>query len=353
MGAAVAEIRLRDALHAARRRNASDLHLCVALPPVARIDGRLERLSGPPLDGSDLDAIGRAIAAERGGPSCGAEFSAAWQDEDAGLVRVHVFRAAGAPSIAVRLLRDRTPELESLDAPVPVAQAAQRDHGLVLFAGPTGSGKSTTMAALLSRINQMSARRIITLEDPIEYRHESARSVISQRQVGVDTPDLAQALRGALRADPDVIAIGEMRDAESIAGALTAAETGHLVLATLHASDAGKTIDRIVDAFPPGNRDHVRTQLARVLVAVVCQHLVPRNGGGRLALFEVLVATDAVRALIREGKVHQLKNAIATGRQYGMQTLEAHAAALVASGEIDAQEVRRLLPDAPAAAEKP
>lgn len=337
MATAVAEIRLRDALHAARRRNASDLHLCAELPPVARIDGRLERLPGSALEPNELDAIAGAIAAEHGNPlDRSAEFSAAWQDADAGLLRAHVFRAAGAPSIAFRLLRDRMPELESLDVPAAVPAFARRDHGLVLFAGPTGSGKSTTMAALVSRINQTSARRIITLEDPVEYRHESARCVVSQRQVGVDTPSLSLALRGALRSDPDVIVIGEMRDPDSIAGALTAAETGHLVLASLHTSDAGKTVDRIVDAFASGGREQIRTQLARVLVGVVCQQLVRRVGGGRLAVFEVLVATDAVRALIRDNKVHQLKNAIATGRQFGMQTLESHVASLVEAGEIEA-----------------
>jgi twitching motility protein PilT len=347
VGGAVAEIRLKDALHAARRSHASDLHLCASLPPVVRIDGHLERLPGSALLMEELDAIANAIAVARGGTlERQGEFSAAWHDADAGLIRVHVFRAAGAPSIAFRFLRDGTPDLDALAVPAAVAKFAERDHGLVLFAGPTGSGKSTTMAAMVARINQTFARRIITLEDPIEYRHESVRSVVSQRQVGVDTPSLAQALRGALRSDPDVIVIGEMRDAESIAGALTAAETGHLVLATLHTSDAGKTIDRIVDAFTSGSRDQVRMQLARVLAAVVCQQLVRRSGGGRLAAFEVLVATDAVRTLIREAKVHQLKNAIATGRQFGMQTLESHLSALIASGDVEAEEGKRFSLDA-------
>jgi twitching motility protein PilT len=351
MDTAVAEIRLRDALHAARRRNASDVHLCAALPPVARIDGRLERLPGAALSAGELDAIAAEIANERGNPlDRNGEFSAAWQDPDAGLVRVHVFRAGGTPSVAFRLLRDRTPELESLDVPPVVPKLAEREHGLVLFAGPTGSGKSTTMAALVSRINRTFARRIITLEDPVEYRHESARSIVSQREVGVDTPSLAVALRGALRSDPDVIVIGEMRDAESIAGALTAAETGHLVLASLHTSDAGKTVDRIADAFTAGSRDQIRSQLARVLLAVVCQQLLRRTGGGRLAAFEVLVATDAVRSLIRDNKVHQIKNAIATGRQFGMQTLESHVAALAAAGEVEPEEAARFSIETSAAA---
>jgi len=348
VGSEVAEIRLRDALHAARRRNASDLHVCATLPPIARIDGRLERLPGAPFSPEELEAVAASLATACSQTSCaGSEFSAAWQDPDAGLVRVHVFRASGSPAIAFRLLRDRTPALESLAVPAVVAQLARKEHGLAIFAGPTGSGKSTTMAALVARINESSARRIITLEDPIEYRHESARGVVSQRYVGVDTPSLGEALRGALRSDPDVIVVGEMRDGDAIAGALTAAETGHLVLATLHTGDAGKTVDRIVDAFASGSREQIRTQLARVLVAVVCQQLVRRVGGGRVAAFEVLLATDAVRTLIREGKVHQLKNAIATGRQFGMQTLESHLAELVAAGDVEPDEARRFSSDAP------
>jgi twitching motility protein PilT len=352
MGSALAGMRLRDALYAARRRDASDVHLCASLPPVARIDGRLERLPGSALTAPELETLARAIAASRDAEREDEEFSAAWRDADAGLVRVHVFRSGGVASIVFRLLRDETPDLDALGVPAAVAGLTQREHGLVLFAGPTGSGKSTTMAAFVARINQTSARRIITLEDPVEYRHESAKGVVSQRHVGVDTPNLALALRGALRCDPDVIVVGEMRDAESIAGALTAAETGHLVLATLHTSDAGKTIDRIVDAFPSGNREPVRAQVARVLEAVVCQQLVRRSGGGRRAAFEVLIATDAVRTLIRESKAHQLSNAIATGRRFGMQRLERHVAELLAAGEIDADEARRFESVAPADEER-
>jgi twitching motility protein PilT len=224
--------------------------------------------------------------------------------------------------------------LDELGLPSAVSALAQRASGLALFTGPTGCGKTTALAALVDRINRSCERHVVTVEDPIEYVHRSIRSVVTQCQIGRDVGDFAEALRGFMRADPDVIVIGEMRDRATIEAALTAAETGHLVLATLHTNDAAQTVDRIVDAFPPDAHGQVRSQLAAVLAGIAALRLVRREGGGRRAAAEVMVGTDAVRALIREGKTHQLRNAIVTGRAHGMQTLETHLSELVMRGEI-------------------
>jgi twitching motility protein PilT len=339
-----ASVVLRDALYAGRSRRASDLHLDAGAPPTLRIDGELEALSQPALQAGELEEIVDTLLDEqqRARVRCEGDGSVRWQDPDLGDMRVHVYHCSEGPAIAIRLLEPRIPSLESLQLPEVVATLADRDRGMIVLAGPTGSGKSTTMAALLAHINAGLARRIITIEDPIEYRQSHGRSLISQREVGRDTPDLAMALRGALRADPDIIAIGEMRDPEAMKAALIAAETGHLVVATLHTGDACQTIDRIVDAFDGPLQAQIRITLAQVLIAVVCQHLIKRaSGSGRRAAVEVLVATDAVRNLIRDSKAHQLKNAIALGRQFGMQTLEQHVAELLAAREIDATEAQR------------
>jgi twitching motility protein PilT len=222
------------------------------------------------------------------------------------------------------------PQLAALGLPAGIAALAAAPLGLVLFTGPTGSGKTTALAALVDSINRTSERNIITIEDPVEYVHTPIRSTIAHCEVGRDVVDFAEALRGLLRADPDVILVGEMRDRETIAAALTAAETGHLVLATLHTNDAAQTIDRIVDAFPSDAQAQIRAQLAAVLLATVALRLVPRAGAaGRCAAAEILMATDGVRALIRDGKTHQLRNAIVTGRKHGMQTLESDLSDLV------------------------
>jgi twitching motility protein PilT len=237
--------------------------------------------------------------------------------------------------VVVRLLAQAVPQLADLGLPPTIASFAQAPLGLVLFTGPTGSGKTTALAALIDRINREGERNIVTVEDPIEYVHTPIRSIVTQCEIGRDVADFARALRGVLRADPDVILIGEMRDRETIAAALTAAETGHLVFATLHTNDTAQTIDRIIDAFPSEAQAQIRAQLAAVLLATVGLRLVPRSrGSGRRAAAELLVATDAVRNLIREGKTHQLRNAIVTGRGAGMQTLEAHLSELVARREI-------------------
>lgn len=339
----LASVRLADVLHVARLRGASDVHLSSDSPATLRLDGRLEPLPGSNLQPRDIDAMLQALVDarhtevlnERG------DVSACAFHADAGALRVHAYRAKGATTVAIRLLHTSVPTLELLQLPPVVGGLADRTRGLVLFSGPTGSGKSTSLAALVDRINATSSRRIITIEDPIEYRHANRRSLITQREIGVDSPSFSDALIGALRADPDVIVLGEMRDAATMRAALTAAETGHLVLATLHTGDAAQSIDRILDAFEGESQAQIRAQLANVLAAVICQRLVTRaDGEGRRPAVEVLLATDAVRNIIREQKSHQLRNVIAMGRGSGMQTLEMHLSALVSSREITIEAAR-------------
>jgi twitching motility protein PilT len=243
--------------------------------------------------------------------------------------------------VVVRLLADAVPQLDGLGLPAAIGSFAGAPLGLVLFTGPAGSGKTTALAALIDAINRSFERNIITIEDPIEYIHSPQRSMITHCEIGRDVAGYAEALRGILRADPDVILVGELRDRETIAAALTAAETGQLVFATLHTNDAAQTIDRIVDVFAGAAQNQIRSQLAAVLLAVVGLRLVPRaSGSGRRAAAEILIATDGVRSMIREGKTHQLRNAIVTGRGAGMQTLESHLTELVARREITLQAAR-------------
>ncbi|HEV7180553.1 MAG TPA: PilT/PilU family type 4a pilus ATPase, partial [Candidatus Baltobacteraceae bacterium] len=335
-------IRFSDIVHVARGRNASDIHLAPGAPAALRIDGALGSAVGSQLEAQDVLALGRWLLGEERVARIerGEDVSMTRHDDDGGALRVHGFRVRGGMALSLRLLHDAVPALESLHLPDVVASLANRDRGLVIFAGPTGSGKSTSLAAVIDRINRTSARRIITIEDPIEYRHANVKSLILQREIGVDAPTFSQALKGALRADPDVIMVGEMRDAETMQAALNAAETGHLVLSTLHTGDATQTVDRILDSFSHDAQAQVRAQLAAVLSGVVCQHLVPRAGGpGRRVVAEVLVANDAVRGLVREARTHLLRNVLSTGRRHGMQTLEHHASELLARGAIGADAV--------------
>jgi twitching motility protein PilT len=338
MNASVAGLRFLDALHVGRQRHASDVHFVPELAPAIRIDGELHVLPGSPLAAADTEDIVRELVESDVfvRVESGYDVSTMRVAEDGSAVmRMHAFRAARGYVLAVRLLPARVPSLESLHLPPALAALAGREHGLVIVAGPTGSGKSTTLAAFIDTINAGSARRIVTIEDPIEYRHDSKRSLVTQRAIGTDAHSYASGLTGVLRADPDIIMIGEMRDAETMRAALTAAETGHLVLTTLHTGSAVQTIDRIVDAFAGVEQAQIRAQLAQTLAAVVCQRLVRRKGGnGRRALVELLVVTDAVRAMIRESRTHLIGNAIATGRQAGMQTFEQHRDELVLAAEI-------------------
>jgi twitching motility protein PilT len=343
-------IRVHDLVRAARARGATDVHFGGSDRPALRIDGRLIALDAPPLDEAAARMfLAGALSAEQLArlDALGTGDGTGARDAGGGPYRVHAYRHGGGVRIAIRLLAERIPTLDQLGLPAVVATFAERPAGLVLFTGPTGSGKTTALAALVDRINREAERNVVTVEDPVEYVHAPARSFVTHCEIGRDVSDYAEALRGFLRADPDVIVVGEMRDRSTIAAALTAAETGHLVFATLHTNDAAQTVDRIVDAFASDAHAQVRSQLASVLAAIVALRLVARrDGAGRRAAAEILVGTDAVRALVREGKTHQLRNTIVTGRAAGMQTLETHLAELVMRGEV-------ALADAQAATSRP
>lgn len=336
----LAQARIAEMLHLARRRNASDVHVRPGAAPSLRIDGVLHPIPGPAADDAETDAICELLlsqsARERLAES--GDATHAYVDERYGRLRVHAFRTSAGTALALRLLATQVQPLENLGLPAAVAGLADLSQGLVLITGPTGSGKTTALAALVDRVNRRHAKHIITIEDPIEYRYESHRSVVNQREIGPHTPSFSRAVYGALRSDPDVLLIGELRDRETMHAALTAAETGHLVLATLHTGDAAGSIDRLAGSFDASLQGQIRVQLAQTIAAVVCLRLVRRAAGeGRVCAAEVLLGCDATRSLIRDGKSHQIKNVLATQRQMGMQTLEAHLAELVARREITAQ----------------
>ncbi len=303
-----------------------------------RVDGRLEPCQGPGLEAHDLAALASVLLSEHERDLLERDGDVTARIvENAVPVRVHATRTADGISLALRFLRADVPSLQELELPHVLAELIRRPHGLIVLGGPTGSGKSTTLAALVALMNDEMSRKIITIEEPIEYRLASKQSLIVQRQVGRDVAGFASAVSGALRSDPDVIVIGEMRDSATVAAAITAAETGHLVLATLHTGDSAQSIDRLVDAFLAERAEYVRGRLAQTLVGIVCQRLVARSSGiGRCVAVEILVVTDAVRHMVREGKHHQLPTVMSTGRRFGMQTLDAHLAELAASGTIAA-----------------
>lgn len=316
-------------------RRGSDLLLTAGAPPLVRVDGVLQPLEGhPPLDANETARLVFAVLGEelveRFTRSKEVDFALSW----AGVARLrgNAFLQRGTVALALRLIPFHIPTFEELRLP-PVAETwVNLPHGLVLVTGPTGSGKSTTLASMIDYVNSRRAVHIITIEDPIEYVHEHKVSAINQRAVGIDTDSFATALRSALREDPDVVLVGEMRDLESIQATLTVAETGHLVFATLHTNDSAQALDRIVDVFPSEQQPQVRLQLANTLIGILNQQLVPKIGGCRAAAFEVMVATHGVRNLVREGKTRQIRNLIATGQKEGMQTLETSLSELVVSG---------------------
>ncbi len=323
----------------ARAQGASDVHLVAGHLPLVRLHGNLEVLSNWQngfVHQAQLAAFLRELLNEQllAKLECYGEVDAAFNDTEGKRCRLNAYRQNGSYALAVRLLAERIPDCEELGLPLSVQQLTQLSRGLVLVTGSTGSGKSTTLAALVQKINSTCAVHVLTLEDPIEYLYPPGCALINQREVGRDTADFASGLRSALRQDPDVILVGELRDAESIAIALTAAETGHLVLATLHTQDAASSVTRILELLPE-RQQQVRARLAECLQAVVCQRLLPRaDGHGRAAAFEVLIATPALRSLIREGKVHQLLSYIQTGRQYGMVTMADYIADMQRRGVI-------------------
>jgi len=319
----------------------SDLLLSEGAAPLGRVDGVLGPLErAEPLSGAGVERLVAAVLGEelRGQfeERRQLDFAMSWRNR--ARLRGNAFYQRGMPALALRLIPFAIPTFEQLGLPDVVRDWAQTPRGLVLVTGATGSGKSTTLAAMVDHINTSRAIHILTIEDPIEYLHVHKRSAVSQREVGTDTRSFADALRSALREDPDVVLLGEMRDPESIAAALTIAETGHLVLATLHTNDTAQALDRIVDVFPAAQQPQIRLQLTHTLLGILNQQLVPRIGGGRVAAFEVLVGTTAIRNLVREGKTRQIRNLVATGQRDRMQTLETSLSGLVARGLVSYDE---------------
>jgi twitching motility protein PilT len=330
------------------KKKASDLHLQVGLPPMIRIDGALLPVTGTdPLDEEAIEVLIFAILDEDQKQILlkDKEFDFSFAYGDLGRFRVNAFHERGNMAAALRLIPNEILTIEQLGLPEIVNKFADYPRGLVLVTGPTGSGKSTTLAALLHKINTEKAAHIITIEDPIEYTHRSQKSVIAQREVHYDTYSFSAALRSALREDPDVVLIGEMRDLETIASAITIAETGHLVLATLHTNSAAQSIDRMIDVFPPHQQPQIRAQLSNILAAIVSQRLVPSIGGGRIAAAEILIATPAVRNIIREGKSHQLEAVIQTGAEFGMQSMDKQLVTLIHEGSITYDEAKNFAVD--------
>lgn len=344
-------------LTAAMEAGASDVHLTVGIPPKMRINGNLAPLTVYDEDGNeftgrlmppDTQAIAESIMSpkqlslfeERG------EYDMSYSIENLGRYRINVYKQRGSIAMALRLVGTMVPEASALGIPDNVMELAGHKRGLVLVTGPTGSGKSTTLASIIDKINHTREAHVITLEDPIEYLHRHDRSIVNQREIGLDSQSYANALRAALREDPDVILVGEMRDFETISVAITAAETGHLVLSTLHTIGAASTVDRIIDVFPADQQQQVRVQLANVLEAVVSQQLIPTaDGRGRVAAFEVMTAIPAVRNQIREKKTHMLNNTMSTNSKLGMITMDESIIQLYRAGMINRDDAIQFAQD--------
>jgi twitching motility protein PilT len=338
--------RIIDLLKQAHESKASDLHLSVGSAPVLRVHGTLQLIGQDPLTADETRGMAEALLSsaqiERFQEAGEIDFS--YELEGFSRYRINAYRQRGRVSVAIRTIPTAIPSLEQLQLPSVISTLALKPQGLVLVTGPTGSGKSSTLAAMINYINRKEKKHIVTLEDPIEFLHTHASSIIDQREVGSDTKSFSNGLRAALRQDPDVILVGEMRDLETISAAVTAAETGHLVFATLHTSDAPQTIDRIIDAFPAHQQGQIRVQLAAVLVAVISQRLFPKPGGqGRSCATEIMINTPAVGNLIRSEKIHQIKSVMQTGRQLGMHTLEMSIKDQMQQGLIDPITARAYL----------
>lgn len=322
----MATILIDKLLQACVKQGASDIHIAVGQPPVFRLHGRLRRLETKVLEPEDTVALMKSITPERCQRELqeqgGCDFGFAFGDQ--ARFRVSVFKQRGYIGLVLRQIPNNMLTPEQLGLPDVVTKLVLRPRGLVLVTGPTGSGKSTTLASLVNYLNENVDHHIITIEDPIEFYHYHKKSTVNQREVGVDVPSFAEAIRRALRQDPDVILVGELRDLQTIEAAITAAETGHVVFGTLHTNSAYGTINRIIDAFPGNLQDQIRTQLASSLIGVVAQTLLPKIGGGRLAAYEILICTSAVSNLIRENKVFRINSAIQTGAKHGMQLLDDH-----------------------------
>lgn len=330
------------------KKKASDLHIQVGLPPMLRVDGALLPVQAADvLSEEGVESLIFAILDEDQKQILlkDKEFDFSFAFGDLGRFRVNAFHERGNLAAALRLIPNEILSVEQLGLPSIVNKFADYPRGLVLVTGPTGSGKSTTLAAMVHKINAEKSVHIVTIEDPIEYTHKSMKSVVVQREVHYDTYSFNAALRSALREDPDVVLVGEMRDLETIASAITIAETGHLVFATLHTNSAAQSIDRMIDVFPPHQQPQIRSQLSNILMAIVSQRLIPKIGGGRIAAAEILVATPAVRNIIREGKSHQLDAVIQTGAEFGMQSMDKTLVELIHNGVINYDEAKNFAID--------
>ncbi|MBI2947103.1 MAG: type IV pilus twitching motility protein PilT [Verrucomicrobia bacterium] len=334
---------MSDLLHLVVSEGASDLHIRVGAPPVIRLHGILHRVEGPPLRPEDTEELMRTITSEdnvqhvreRGGADFGFAFG------ELARFRVSTFREKGNFGVVLRQIPSKMLTMEQIGLPPSVREMLYKPRGLVLVTGPTGSGKTTTLASMINIINEeRDEAHIITVEDPIEYYHKHKKALVTQREVNVDVPNFAEALRRALRQDPDVILVGELRDLETMEAAITAAETGHLVFGTLHTTGAAKTIDRITNAFPKEQQEMIRIQLSTVLQAVISQLLIPRvDKPGRVAVFEIMVNTPSIAALIRDNKTFRINSDIQTGAKYGMVTLDSFLLDKYQQGMISQEEV--------------
>ncbi|MBI3889775.1 type IV pilus twitching motility protein PilT [Candidatus Saccharibacteria bacterium] len=342
------ELRIEILLEEVVRRRASDLHLQVGLAPMLRVDGELIPIAG--YDALDEPAVESLIFAildqdQQQILEKDKEFDFSFAFGTLGRFRVNAYHERGNLAAALRLIPNEIKTIGELGMPQVVMNFAEYPRGLVLVTGPTGSGKSTTLAALVNKINEEKSQHIITIEDPIEFTHKSKKSVVVQREIHYDTYSFSAALRSSLRQDPDVVLIGEMRDLETISAAITIAETGHLVFATLHTNSAAQSIDRMIDVFPPHQQPQIRAQLSNILMAICSQRLVPAIGGGRVVAAEILIADPAVRNIIREGKSHQLDAVIQTGADQGMQTMDRTLAGLVQNGMVTYDNARSFAVD--------
>ncbi|MDM1005331.1 type IV pilus twitching motility protein PilT [Clostridium perfringens] len=326
---------LAELLELTVKEGASDLHLTVGISPIIKVNGKLVRLEHEILRPEDTEAYAREILqdAYEKYDAIG-EYDTSYSIHGKGRFRVNIYKQRNSTALAIRVISLDMPTLDSLGYPETLKDICNLKRGLVLVTGPTGSGKSTTLAALINQINSNRESHIITIEDPIEFLHKHNKSIVNQREIGKDTLSYERALKAALREDPDVILIGEMRDLETISTAITAAETGHLVFSTLHTIGAAKTIDRIVDVFPPHQQEQIKIQLASVLQTIISQQLVETVDGDRTAALEIMVATPAIKNLIREGKTHQIESSIQTGSKYGMRTMDMELANLYREGII-------------------
>ncbi len=337
----MATILIDKLLHTVVNRKASDLHITVGQPPVVRIDGHLIRLDTKSLEPEDTVALMKSITPER----CQQELQEVGTSDfgfafgDAARFRVSVFKQKGCVGLVLRQIPTKLLNFKDLGTPPVVADLIMRPRGLFLVTGPTGSGKTTTLAAMIDYLNNTVDHHIITIEDPIEFYHNHRKSTINQRELGVDVPSFAEAIRRALRQDPDVILVGEMRDLETIEAAITAAETGHIVFGTLHTTGAQGTVNRIIDVFPTTQQEQIRTQLSTAIIGILSQQLLPKIGGGRVAAYEMLVVVPAIANLIRENKTYRITSSIQTGQKLGMQLLDDHLFRLWKAGIVEKRDV--------------